>query len=99
MVVDEPALAGRGSERVLGLRLTGAEIEGADVLALPRMPGLLGVALSGAGPSVIALATDRFEEIGKAIANRFELKGVTSTIRILEAAQEGAASRLRASPL
>ena len=61
----------------------------ADVLAIPRMPGLLGVALSGAGPSVIALATDRYDEIGKAIATRFESKGVSSTIRILEAAQEG----------
>jgi len=61
----------------------------ADVLAIPRMPGLLGVALSGAGPSVIALATDRFDEIGKTIAGRFESNGVSSTIRILEAAQEG----------
>lgn len=61
----------------------------ADVLAAPKMPGLLGVALSGAGPSVIALATDRFEEIGKALAGRFERSGVVSTIRILEAAQEG----------
>ncbi len=60
-----------------------------DVLAIPRMPGLLGVALSGAGPSVIALATDRFEEIGKAIASRFDKNGVASTVRVLEAAQEG----------
>ena len=63
-----------------------------DVLAIPRMPGLLGVALSGAGPSVVALATDRFEEIGKAIASRFERHGVASTVRILEAAQEGLTS-------
>jgi homoserine kinase len=61
----------------------------ADVLALPRMPGLLGVALSGAGPSVVALATDRFDEIGKAIASRFDRNGVASTVRVLEAAQEG----------
>ena len=56
---------------------------------MPRMPGLLGVALSGAGPSVVALATDRFDEIGKAIASRFEKNGVASTVRVLEAAQEG----------
>ena len=61
----------------------------ADVLAMPRMPGLLGVALSGAGPSVLALATDRFEEIGKAIASRFERNGVVSVVRVLEAAQDG----------
>jgi homoserine kinase len=60
-----------------------------DVLKMPRMAGLLGVALSGAGPSVIALATDRFDEIGKAIAARFERNGVSSSIRVLEAAQEG----------
>ncbi len=63
-----------------------------DVLGIPKMPGLLGVALSGAGPSVIALATDRFEEIGKTLASKFERHGVASTVRILEAAQEGLTS-------
>jgi homoserine kinase len=63
-----------------------------DILAMPRMPGLLGVALSGAGPSAIALATDRFDEIGKAIAARFERTGVASTVRVIEAAQEGLSS-------
>ena len=61
----------------------------ADVLSLPRMPGLLGVALSGAGPSLIALATERFDEIGKAIAHCFEKHDLAPTIRNLEAAQEG----------
>jgi homoserine kinase len=61
----------------------------AEVLSLPRMPGLLGVALSGAGPSVIALATDRFDEIGKAIARCFERHNLAPTIRNPEAAQEG----------
>ena len=60
------------------------------VLAMPRMPGLLGVALSGAGPSVVGLATERFDEIGKAIAGHFERSGLTTTVRTLEAAQEGA---------
>ena len=35
-------------------------------------PGLLGVCLSGAGPTVLALATDRFEDIGKAIVSIFQ---------------------------
>jgi homoserine kinase len=61
----------------------------ADILAMPRMPGLLGVALSGAGPSILALATERFDEIGKTVAGHFEKKGLASTIRHLEAAQEG----------
>ena len=61
----------------------------AEILAMPRMPGLLGVALSGAGPSILALATERFDEISKAIAGHFEKKGLATTIRHLEAAQEG----------
>jgi homoserine kinase len=61
----------------------------ADALAVPRMPGLLGVALSGAGPSVLALATERYDEIGKAIARCFERHNLAPAVRILEAAQEG----------
>jgi len=64
----------------------------AEVLALPRMPGLLGVALSGAGPSVIALATERFDEIGKTVARCFEKHNLAPTVRNLEAAQEGISS-------
>jgi homoserine kinase len=64
----------------------------AEVLALPRMPGLLGVALSGAGPSVLALSTGRYDEIGKAIARCFERHDLSPTIRNLEAAQEGLTS-------
>jgi homoserine kinase len=61
----------------------------AEALALPRMPGLLGVALSGAGPSVLALATERYDEIGRAVARCFEKHDLAPTTRILEAAQEG----------
>ncbi|HKN59952.1 MAG TPA: homoserine kinase [Candidatus Acidoferrales bacterium] len=60
-----------------------------EILAMPKMPGLLGIALSGAGPSVIALATDRFDAIGKEIASRFERHGLTATFQMLEIAQEG----------
>jgi homoserine kinase len=61
----------------------------AEVLAIPQMPGLLGLALSGAGPSVVALATAGFDEIGKTIAARFERAGLAATIRFLEVAQDG----------
>lgn len=64
----------------------------AEVLALPRMPGLLGVSLSGAGPSVVALATGRHDEIAKAIAHCFEKHDLAPTIRNMEAAQEGLSS-------
>jgi homoserine kinase len=63
-----------------------------EILALPRMTGLLGVALSGAGPSVVALATERFNEIGKTIARCFERHGLEPTVRQLEAQQEGLTS-------
>ncbi|MGA8144193.1 MAG: homoserine kinase [Candidatus Acidiferrales bacterium] len=61
----------------------------AEVLSMPRIPGLLGLALSGAGPSVVALATAGFDEIGKTIAACFERAGVAATIRLLEVAHDG----------
>ena len=61
----------------------------ADVIAMPRSPGFLGAALSGAGPSVIAFATEKFEDVGRSIAAHFDKHGIRSTVRILEAAQEG----------
>jgi homoserine kinase len=69
----------------------------AELLAIPRTPGLLGVALSGAGPTVIALATKSFLQIGKAIAGHFERKGLSSAVRNLAVAQEGI--RLMGKPL
>jgi homoserine kinase len=61
----------------------------AEVLAIPRMPGLLGVALSGAGPTVIALASKNFVQIGKALTDQFTRRGLASTVRNLTVAQEG----------
>ncbi|MGA7221740.1 MAG: homoserine kinase [Candidatus Acidiferrales bacterium] len=61
----------------------------AGVLQIPRMPGLLGIALSGAGPSVVALATDHFNEIGKAMVSCFAESGRSATIRKLAVAQDG----------
>jgi homoserine kinase len=68
-----------------------------EVLTIPRMPGLLGVALSGAGPTVIALATKNFAQIGKALAGQFAHRGLSSTIRNLTVAQAGI--RLNGKPL
>ncbi len=56
----------------------------AEALAMPRMPGLLGLALSGAGPSVVALAQNRFEEIGQMIAQPFEQSGIRTRVLQLE---------------
>jgi homoserine kinase len=56
----------------------------AQALATPRMPGLLGLSLSGAGPSVVALADDHFEEIGATIARGFEESGMRTQVPQLE---------------
>lgn len=40
------------------------------------MPGLLGVCLSGAGPSICALAVDNFDEIGQKIKSVLKEKGI-----------------------
>jgi homoserine kinase len=61
----------------------------AGVLEIPQAQGLLGIALSGSGPSVIALATDHFEAIGKSIARHFELHQLAVTIRCLDVAPDG----------
>lgn len=61
----------------------------AEALALPQMPGLLGIALSGAGPSIVALVDDNEGEIGARIAKCFEARNVESTIRILDVDNEG----------
>ncbi len=61
----------------------------AEALALPRMQGLLGIALSGAGPSIVALVDDNDEEIGARIASCFQKHQIESTIRTLEVANDG----------
>ena len=60
-----------------------------EALALPRMPGLLGIALSGAGPSIVALVDDNDEAIGQEIANCFESQKIESTVRTLGVDNEG----------
>jgi homoserine kinase len=61
----------------------------AAILQMPRAPGLLGIALSGSGPSVIALATDHFDAIGKSIALQFERHQLAATICCLDVAPGG----------
>ena len=61
----------------------------AEALALPRMKGLLGLALSGAGPSIVALVDDNEEAIGARIASCFQTHGIESTVRNLDVDNEG----------
>ena len=66
----------------------------AEALATPRMPGLLGLALSGSGPSVVALAQDHFAEIGAAIARNFKRQGISAQVRQLEIDTAGCRGRV-----
>jgi homoserine kinase len=60
-----------------------------EILAI-KTPGLLGVALSGAGPTVLALATPAdAESVGCKIADVFEKHGVQSTPLIVNIDTEG----------
>ncbi|KAK3326371.1 GHMP kinase [Apodospora peruviana] len=49
-------------------------------------PGLLGVCLSGAGPTILALATSNFEEIAERIIGMFETQGIVCNWKLLEPA-------------
>jgi homoserine kinase len=61
----------------------------AEALALPRMPGLIGIALSGAGPGILALVNDNETEIGTKIASCFQARNIESTIRTLDVDNQG----------
>lgn len=61
----------------------------AEALALPRMDGLLGVALSGAGPSILALVESHADKIGARLANCFSSHKIESTVRILDVDNDG----------
>ena len=47
-------------------------------------PDLLGVCLSGAGPSIVALAERNFEEIGRVLRNTFRETGLECCVRHLK---------------
>jgi homoserine kinase len=65
----------------------------AEALATSPMPGLFGLALSGAGPSVVALAEKNFEQIGESLARCFRQRGIDATVRQLEIDIVGCQSR------
>jgi homoserine kinase len=55
--------------------------------------GLLGICLSGAGPTILALATENFEAIAHAAMQKFEEEGIKCEWRVLEPAEDGATVR------
>ncbi|KAI5815421.1 GHMP kinase [Pyronema omphalodes] len=53
-------------------------------------PGLLGICLSGAGPTILALATENHDQIAENILAVFKKNGITCSYKILTPAHEGA---------
>ena len=57
--------------------------------SLSKLKGFLGLALSGSGPTILALASSEFEEIGSEISAVFERNGVTSRSMVLSIEPQG----------
>jgi homoserine kinase len=53
-------------------------------------PGLLGICLSGAGPTILALATQNFDSIANHLLEEFKKEGITCDWKLLEPAEDGA---------
>jgi homoserine kinase len=66
----------------------------AEALAVPRVPGLAGIALSGSGPSVVALASENFDEISALISECFHRRELETTVRVLEVDHLGLRTKL-----
>jgi len=60
-----------------------------EALALPELRGLVGVFLSGSGPTLAALGTENFRSIGHALQNCFSKRGLSSTIAVLNVDRKG----------
>ena len=60
-----------------------------EALQMQDVSGLLGVALSGAGPSVVAFCSGNTKKIGDAIAACFRAKGVPARARVLPVDEAG----------
>ena len=52
--------------------------------------GLLGICLSGAGPTILAFATHGFDKIAETIIDRFKAENIACDWKLLEVAREGA---------
>ena len=50
--------------------------------------GLLGICLSGAGPTILALATENFESIAQVIIDRFKKENISCEWKVLEPAED-----------
>ena len=54
-----------------------------------KNPGLLGVCLSGAGPTILALATENFDDIASHLLGEFRKENIPCDWKVLEPAYDG----------
>lgn len=54
-----------------------------------KNPGLLGICLSGAGPTILALATENFQDVATYLIGEFKKSGITCDWKLLEPAYDG----------
>lgn len=52
-------------------------------------PGLLGICLSGAGPTILALATENFDHIANHLIEQFKKENISCQWKLLEPAYDG----------
>jgi len=62
-----------------------------EAIAAAKEAGALGVALSGSGPTLVALCHAPLPQVGEAMARAFIRQGITASIKILRPSPEGAA--------
>lgn len=55
-----------------------------------KHPGLCGICLSGAGPTILCLATEGFEDIAHEVTNIFDSEGIKCDWKVLDLAYDGA---------
>lgn len=60
-------------------------------------PGLLGICLSGAGPTILALATHNFEAIAESAREIFALKNIQVEWKLLEVVNGSEVQELHSS--
>ncbi|OGY82969.1 MAG: homoserine kinase [Candidatus Kerfeldbacteria bacterium RIFCSPLOWO2_02_FULL_42_19] len=96
MMTDELEIMGLGMDDRLHQSYRKRLIPGLeDVFRTAKGAGAHGVALSGAGPSVVAI-TNRFPDpIGEAMKKAFAVKGIKAEIMILDADNEGVTVKVK----
>ncbi|WP_297455950.1 homoserine kinase [Persephonella sp.] len=61
-----------------------------DVVSAAYDNGAIGASLSGAGSTILALATDNFEKIGSSMVQAFEKNGLKAEYKVLDIDKRGA---------